>query len=113
MSAEKNIVEIATDSNIQDISTNLLFDTIEAFCGSPIAYGKVAKTLLQSPFLINEKLFWIKVEQFLSGEYLPDSERIEFCKRMKEGKTDDIMRLLHYIDRAENTQKNLFLVNGD
>lgn len=112
MSIKSNTAELVTDSDIQDISTDLLLDTIEAFCGNPLAYGKIAKTLLQSPFLIKEKIFWSKVEQFLSGKHLSDAERIAFCKKMKDGKTDDIMRLLHYIDRAENTQKNLFLVNA-
>lgn len=102
------------DGKIQESSINLLEDIANAMSGDTIAIGKIMLTLIRSPWLIREKLFWNKFEGFLSGICLDDSDCKKLCNKLTEnGKNPDYtFRLIEIIDRIDTQQKMQYLIKA-
>lgn len=105
---------LVTDPEIQEGTKNFVADSISALLGDPVAAGKIMVSLASSPFFFNEKLFWTKVELFLSGMDMDERNRAEFCARLAEDGTngDNPYRLLQAINHAETRQKIVYLINA-
>lgn len=105
---------LVTNPEVQEGTKDFLTDSVSALLGDPVAAGKIMVSLASSPFFFNEKLFWTKVELFLSGMDMDERNRAEFCARLTaDGKKgDNPYRLLQAIDHAETRQKIDFLINA-
>ena len=69
--------------------------------------------IAKSPFYIREQLFWSKLETFLNGIYLEESDRAILRAKLAENgnSNENALRLVASIDRAETMQKIQYLVN--
>lgn len=105
---------LVANPEIQEGTKNFVADSVSALLGDPVAAGKIMVSLASSPFFFNERLFWTKVELFLSGMDMDERNRAEFCAKLAEDGTngDNPYRLLHAIDHAETRQKIGFLINA-
>lgn len=114
MNCIETIKGLISDGKIQESSTNMLEDSINAVLGDPVSIGKIIITLAKSPFLVREQLFWAKMEAFLNGVYLSENDRAKLCAKLtKDGeKNDNAFRLVESIDRAETQQKIRYLINA-
>lgn len=99
---------------MQEASTNMLEDTINAIWGDPISAGKVMLAIAKSPFFVREQLFWSKIEAFLNGVYLDGDDCAKLRAKLTEcgEKGDNPCRLAECIDRAETQQKIRYLINA-
>ena len=95
-------------------NVDFLEDMVNAFQGDPVAIAKIAYTISQSPFFVREKLFWLKMEEFLNGVYLDEDDCSKLRVKLSEyGDKDEIIyRLIEFIDKAENKEKIHYLVNA-
>lgn len=109
--AEKGLV---SRGEVQEASTNMLEDTINAIWGDPISAGKVMLAIAKSPFFVREQLFWSKIEAFLNGVYLDGDDCAKLRAKLTEcgEKGDNPCRLAECIDRAETQQKIRYLINA-
>lgn len=99
---------------IQEASTDILEDTINAFLGDPVSIGKIMISLAKSPFFIREQIFWAKLSAFLDGIYLNEDDCAKLGAKLTENgeKRDNPLRLVESIDRAETQQKIRYLINA-
>lgn len=99
---------------IQEASTNVFEDTINALLGDPVSIGKIIIAFAKSPFFIREQLFWAKIEAFLNGVYLNEDDCAKLRAKLTEDgeKGDNPCRLVECIDRAETQQKIHYLINA-
>lgn len=113
-----NIIEKAkqeiNSGLISEESIDFLEDIYNAVSGNPVSVAKVLLTLYKSPFLIREKIFWKKMERFLSGVYLEEDDSAALCATLTENgnKNENIYRLIELIDRAETQKKIQYLINA-
>lgn len=114
MTFSQKIQSLISRGEIQEASTNMLEDTIDAFLGNPVSAGKVIIALARSPFFVREQLFWSKMEAFLNGVYINEDDCAKLrAKLVKSGKHgDNPYRLVACIDRAETQKKICFLINA-
>ena len=63
----EEIRERISTGEIQEASTDLFEDVLDAVLGNPVSIGKIIITLTKSAFFIRERLFWSKMEKFLNG----------------------------------------------
>lgn len=93
---------------------DLLSEIISALLGDHVSAAKAMFTLSTAPFLLHERLFWEKMEQYLDGVYLSDNDCAILCaKLMENGSTDEnAKRLIECIGRAETKRKIRFLINA-
>lgn len=105
---------LIASGKIQETSTNMLEDVINAVLGDPVSIGKIIIALAKSPFLLREQIFWTKMEAFLNGIYLHEDDRAKLCARIIENgeNRDNSLRLVESIDRAETQQKIQYLINA-
>lgn len=105
--------QLIADGEIRDDGFDFLANTIDALLGDPVSAGKVIMALGRSPFLLREKLFWGKVEQYLNGVYIGDEDRAKLCARLTRDGADseNTKRLIECIDRAETSRKIQYLIN--
>lgn len=110
----EQIKGLISQGKVQEASTNLLEDTINAVLGDPVSIGKIIIAITKSPFFIREQLFWTKMEAFLNGVYLSEDDRAKLCAALTEDgeKKDNPLRLVESIDRAETQQKIHYLINA-
>lgn len=103
-----------SDGTVKEASKNFLEDIIGALNNDPVAAAKVAIAVIHSPWLLREQIFWSKFSGFLDGIAIDDSERAKFCaKLMQDGKKEEnSIRLISYIDKAENKKKVQFIINA-
>lgn len=82
--------------------------------GDPIAAGKVLIAITKAPFFIREQIFWTKMEAFLNGVFLNESDSLELGEKLAEDgeKHEVALRLLDIIDKAETLKKIQFIINA-
>ena len=114
MKFTEQIKGLISRGEIQEASTNMLEDTINAVLGDPISIGKIIIAIAKSPFFIREQLFWTKMEAFLNGVYLDEDDRAKLRAKLAEDgeNQDNALRLVESIDRAETQQKIRYLINA-
>lgn len=114
MKFTEQIKGLISQGKIQEASTNMLEDTINAVLGDPISIGKIIIAITKSPFFIREQLFWTKMEAFLNGVYLDENDRAKLCAKLTEDgeNQNNTLRLIESIDRAETQQKICYLINA-
>ena len=105
---------LVSRGEIQEASTNIYEDIINALLGDPISIGKIIIALTKSPFFIREQLFWAKMEAFLNGVYLNEDDCANLRAKLTEDgeKGDNPYRLVECIDKAETQQKIHYLINA-
>lgn len=96
---------LIASGKIQETSTNMLEDVINAVLRDPVSIGKIIIALAKSPFLLREQIFWAKMEAFLNGTYLHEDDCAKLCAKLTENgeNRDNSLRLVESINRAENT----------
>ncbi len=106
--------QLIKTGEVGDEIVDLLGSIIDALLGSPVSTGKVIYTLAKSPFLLREKLFWAKMENYLNGIYLSEDDRAKLRAKLMENGTSDenSKRLIECIDRAETSKKVQYLINA-
>ena len=114
MKFTEQIKGLISRGEIQEASTNMLEDTINAVLGDPISIGKIIIAITKSPFFLREQLFWTKMEAFLNGVYLSEDDCAKLRATLTEDgeKEDNSLRLVESIDRAETQQKIRYLINA-
>ena len=114
MKFTEQIKGLISRGEIQEASTNMLEDTINAVLGDPISIGKIIIAITKSPFFLREQLFWTKMEAFLNGVYLSEDDCAKLRAMLTEDgeKEDNSLRLVESIDRAETQQKIRYLINA-
>lgn len=105
---------LIASGKIQETSTNMLEDVINAVLGDPVSIGKIIIALAKSSFLLREQIFWTKMEAFLNGTYLHEDDCAKLCAKLTENgeNRDNSLRLVESIDRAETQQKIQYLINA-
>lgn len=95
-------------------TTNFLLDCISALTGDRVAAARVMFSLMESPFLIQERMFWSKFEAFLNGIDISEEERFKFCAKLtKDGeKGENPYRLVEAINRCDTKNKITYLVSA-
>lgn len=106
--------QLIQSGEVGDGIVDLLGDVIDALLGSPVSAGKVMYTLAKSPFMLREKLFWAKMENYLNGIYLSEDDRAKLRAKLMENGTSDenSKRLIECIDRSETSRKVKYLINA-
>lgn len=114
MKFTEQIKALISRGEIQEASTNVLEDTINAVLGDRVSAGKVMIALAKSPFFVREQIFWTKIEAFLNGTYLNEGDCAKLRAKLTENgqKQDNPLRLVESIDRAETQQKVHYLINA-
>lgn len=114
MKFTEQIKDLLSREEMQEASTNMLEDTINAILGDPISAGKVMLAIAKSPFFVREQLFLTKLEAFLNGVYLDSNDCAKLRAKLTESgeKGDSPYRLVECIDRAETKQKICYLINA-
>lgn len=114
MKFTEEIQSLIAQGEIQDASTNMLEDAINAVLGDPISTGKIMIAVAKSPFFIRDQIFGTKMEIFLNGVYLDRDDCAKLCAVLTEDekKQDNALRLMESIDRAETQQKIQYLINA-
>lgn len=114
MKFTEQIKGLISRGEIQEASTDIFEDTINAILGDPISAGKIMIALAKSPFFVREQIFWTKIEAFLNGTYLDENDCANLRAKLTEdgGKRDNPLRLVESIDRAETQQKVCYLINA-
>lgn len=114
MKFTEQIKGLISRGEIQEASTDILEDTINAILGDPISVGKIMIALAKSPFFVREQIFWTKIEAFLNGTYLNENDCAKLRAKLTEDgeKRDNPLRLVESIDRAETQQKVRYLINA-
>lgn len=113
-----NIIEeaklLASNNTVKEDSENFINNIIEGVLGDPLAIAKVIVAIAKSPFYIREQLFWSKLETFLNGIYLEESDLATLRAKLAENgnSNENALRLVASIDRAETMQKIQYLVNA-
>ena len=104
---------LIANEKIQDVDSDLLFDAVEAICGSPLAVAKIIFALAKTPFFLRDKILWSKLELYLNGVFISDGDRAKLRAALTENGSSDenAKRLLECIDRAETNQKIQYLIN--
>lgn len=102
------------DSEIIEQTENFLFDAVDALLGDPVAAGKIVYSLGRNAFLFRERLFWTKVEVFLSGIDTREGERAKFCEELEKyaANKEGAFRLVQIIDRADTETKIKYITNA-
>ena len=105
---------LVAQGEIQEASTDFLSDVVDAVLGSPVAVGKIIKTLVQSPFFLKDQLFWAKIELFLNGVILSENDRGKLSAKLTEdgSNSENARRLVDCIDRADTNRKIRYLINA-
>ncbi|MBQ8698052.1 MAG: hypothetical protein IJ521_03530, partial [Schwartzia sp.] len=100
--------------DVTEASKDLLEDLASALLGDPIAAGKVLISITKMPFFIREQIFWTKMEAFLNGVFLNESDRQKLGEKLAEDgeKHEAALRLLDIIDKAETLKKIHFIINA-
>lgn len=114
MKYTEQIRGLISREEIQDASTNMLEDVINAVLGDPVSIGKIIIAITKSPFFLREQLFWTKMETFLNGVYLSEDDCAKLSAALAEDgrKEDNSLRLVESIDKAETQQKIHYLINA-
>lgn len=114
MNFTEQVKSLVSRGTVQEASTNMLEDTINAIMGNPFSAGKLMLAIAKSPFWVREQLFWTKIEAFLNGVYLDDTDSAKLRAKLTEcgEKGDNPCRLVECIDRAETQQKIRYLINA-
>lgn len=105
-----NIVE---NNEIQEVTKDFLGDALDTLFGNPLSGAKLLSTIIQSPFLLREKIFWNKFSKFLGGVYQSERDK-EYLREKFEGyvtKGENAERLISYIDRADTSRKIDYLIH--
>ena len=110
----EEIKERISTGEIQEASTDLFEDALDAVLGNPISVGKIIITLTKSAFFIRERLFWSKMEKFLNGVCLSKDDCNKLQVKLTENgqKEENAFRLVNIIDRAETQRKISYLINA-
>lgn len=106
----KNTVE---NNAIQEVTQDFLGDALSTLCGNPLSGAKLLSTIIQSPFLLREKMFWNKFSKFLEGAYQNEQDK-EYLREKFEKyatKEENAERLISYIDRADTSRKIDYLIH--
>lgn len=108
------IKERISTGEIQEASTDLFEDVLDAVLGNPVSVGKIIIALTKSAFFIRERLFWSKMEKFLNGVCLSKDDCDKLLVKLIENgeKKETAFRLVNIIDRAETQQKISYLINA-
>lgn len=114
MKFTEQVKSLMSRGEVQEASTNILEDTINAILGDHISAGKIMLAIAKSPFFVREQLFWAKMEAFLNGVYLDSEDCVRLSNKLTEcgKKGDNLYRLVECIDRAETQQKIRYLINA-
>jgi len=102
------------NKEVRSGTTNFLLDCISALNGDYVAAARVMFSLMESPFLIQERRFWSKFEAFLNDDDISEEERFKFCARLtKNGeKGENPYRLVEAINRCDTKNKITYLVSA-
>lgn len=105
---------LAKSEKVQEETLNLLESIVDVLLGNPIAAGKIAIFLAKNPFFIRDQLFWEKMDAFLNGVYLDETDCRKLAQKLTEdGKNkDNPLRLIACIERAETLGKIEYLINA-
>lgn len=114
MSFSDKMMALVHNKEVQDASTDFLFDIAETALGDPFAAARVFLAVCKSPFFFNEQRFWSKMEDFLNGVFLSDDDRSKFAAKLTENgdKGENPYRLVECINRAETKQKIQYIINA-
>lgn len=109
----KSVEEIIKKECKIDKSKNILFDAISAILGDKLAAAKIIVTLAETPFFINDKIFWEKLELFMNGVFITEEDLAKMRAKLTEnGKNNENpYRLLKCIERTETKNKIDYLIN--
>lgn len=94
--------------------TNIVENIIEAILGNPLSLAKLLKNLSESPYLIQNEIFFFKFNQFITGITMSSATAKEdLSQKLREvgEPTDNAFRLIEYISRAETKPKIQYLIN--
>lgn len=80
----EQIKGLVSRGEVQEASTNMLEDTINAILGDPISAGKLMLAIAKFPFFVREQLFWTKIEAFLNGVYLDSDDCAKLRAKLSE-----------------------------
>lgn len=105
---------LINNEEIQEETLDFLADSVAALVGDPVAAGKIMFSLLKSPFLFQEKIFWMKFELFLNGIDITEEERLKFCAKLTcDGtKKENPYRLVEVINRCDTQRKIEYLISA-
>ena len=103
-------INIIEDANLL-VSNNAVKEDSESFIndegvlGNPWALAKVMIAIAKSPFYIREQLFWSKLETFLNGIYLEESDRAILRAKLAENgnSNENALRLVASIDQCRKS----------
>lgn len=114
MKYTEQIKSLISRGEIQEASTNMLEDSINAVLGDRVSVAKIMIAIARSPLFLREQLFWSKVEAFLNGVYLSEDDCAKLGAKLTENGEikDNPLRLVESIDRAETQQKIRYLINA-
>lgn len=98
--------------DVKEGTINFALDSISALTGDIAAIGRIILTLRKAPFLFREQIFWSKMEQFLKGVYQKPDDIGLLKKKLDEMVTNNSLRLIESIDRAETNRKIQYLINA-
>ena len=98
--------------DVKEGTINFVLDSISALTGDISAIGRIILTLRKTPFLFRERIFWSKMEQFLKGVYQSADDIELLKKKLDDMATNDPLRLIESIDRAETDRKIQYLINS-
>jgi len=101
------------NKEIKEKSRNLLEDSISSLLGDPVAFARVAKTILSSPFFIREHLFWQRFERFLKGLDFYLGDKIKFSEKIsRDGKKEEnAKRIIYLFDKIDSDEKVDYIIN--
>lgn len=105
---------LISSEKIQSETLDFLEDSVSALIGDPVAAGKIMLSLLRSPFLLQERIFWMKLESFLNGVDTTEEERLKFCAKLTcDGtKKENPYRLVEVINRCDTQRKIEYLISA-
>lgn len=105
---------LITSEEVQSGTNDFLADSVSALIGDPVAIAKIILTIIQSPFMLQEKIFWNKFELFLNGIDVSANDRAKFCAKLTEDgeKGENPYRLIEAINRCDTQRKITFLISA-
>lgn len=98
--------------DVKEGTINFALDSISALTGDIAAIGRIILTLRKTPCLFREQIFWSKMELFLKGVYQSADDIELLKKKLDDMATNNPLRLIESIDRAETNRKIQYLINS-
>lgn len=114
MKLAETVRNLIKREKVEESSKELLEDTVDALLGNPVSAAKALVTLGKFSFLIREEIFWSKMERYLNGIYLSETDHLKMCAKLTENgeKRENAVRLIECIDKAETEKVIDYLVNA-